>query len=112
MRFGTCSWKYDAWRGIIYSDKKKINYLKEYAEYYSTVEIDQWFWSLFPPSKVVLPDRQTVLQYKQSIPEDFLFTIKIPNSITLTHFYNRNKEEPLVPNPYFLSVKLFEEFLG
>jgi uncharacterized protein YecE (DUF72 family) len=111
IRFGTCSWKYDAWRGIIYSDKKKINYLKEYAEHFSTVEIDQWFWSLFPSSKVVLPDRHTVFQYKQSIPDDFLFTIKVPNSITLTHFYNRNKKEPLVTNPYFLSVKLFEEFL-
>jgi uncharacterized protein YecE (DUF72 family) len=111
IRLGTCSWKYDSWRGIFYSDKKNINYLEEYAKQFSTVEIDQWFWSLFPPGKVVLPDEKTITQYKNSVPADFLFTIKVPNSITLTHFYTRNKNEPLVPNPYFLSETLFEEFL-
>ena len=112
LRFGTCSWKYDSWRGIIYSDERNINYLNEYSAHYSTVEIDQWFWSLFPPNKVVLPDYKTLENYKNSVPGDFLFTIKVPNSLTLTHFYNRNKNEPLVVNPYFLSVNLFEEFLN
>lgn len=111
IRFGTCSWKYDSWKGIIYSDKNNINYLNEYSNHYSTVEIDQWFWSLFPPNKVVLPDTRVAQDYKDSVPNDFLFTIKVPNSITLTHFYNRKKKEPLQANPYFLSVNLFEEFL-
>ena len=110
-RFGTCSWKYDSWKGIIYSDGSNISYLKEYSNHYSTVEIDQWFWSLFPPNKVVLPDTRVVQNYMDSVPKDFLFTIKVPNSITLTHFYNRNKKEPHQLNPYFLSVNLFEEFL-
>ena len=110
-RFGTCSWKYDSWKGIIYSDGSNISYLKEYSNHYSTVEIDQWFWSLFPPNKVVLPDTRVVQNYMDSVPKDFLFTIKVPNSITLTHFYNRNKKEPLQINPYFLSVNLFGEFL-
>ena len=112
LRFGTCSWKYDSWRGIIYNDEQNINFLNEYSAHYSTVEIDQWFWSLFPPNKVVLPDYKTVENYKNSVPGDFLFTIKVPNSLTLTHFYNRNKNEPLVVNPYFLSINLFEEFLN
>ena len=111
IRFGTCSWKYDSWKGIIYPDKDNINYLIEYSKHYSTVEIDQWFWSLFPPNKAVLPDKIVVKDYKDSVPKDFLFTIKVPNSITLTHFYNRNKKEPLIVNPYFLSGNLFEEFL-
>lgn len=110
-RFGTCSWKYDSWKGIIYSDRNNIGYLKEYSNHFSTVEIDQWFWSLFPPNKVVLPDTRVVQNYMDSVPKDFIFTIKVPNSITLTHFYNRNKKEPLQANPYFLSVNLFEEFL-
>lgn len=111
IRLGTCSWKYDSWRAIVYSDRKNINYLREYAEHYSTVEIDQWFWSLFSPNKVVLPDATVVREYTNSVPEDFLFTIKVPNSITLTHFYNRSKNGPLIPNPYFLSTKLFKDFL-
>ena len=111
-RFGTCSWKYDSWKGIIYSNEKDINYLQEYSRHYSTVEIDQWFWSLFPQNKVLLPDKNVVEEYNSSTPDDFLFTIKVPNSLTLTHFYNRNKKEPLVPNPYFLSVELFNEFIS
>ena len=111
IHIGTCSWKYDSWRGLIYSDSPNINYLKEYSKSYNTVEIDQWFWSLFEPSRVVLPRKNVVEAYKKSIPNDFLFTIKVPNSITLTHYYKRNKKEELKPNPFFLSVDLFNQFL-
>jgi uncharacterized protein YecE (DUF72 family) len=110
IRIGTCSWKYDSWRGLVYSDEQKINYLKEYSNLYNTVEIDQWFWSLFEPSKVVLPSIKTVEEYNNSTPDDFLFTIKVPNSITLTHYYTHNKSEQLKPNQHFLSADLFTEF--
>ena len=52
IRIGTCSWKYDSWRGLVYRDQAKKNYLQEYSELYDTVEIDQWFWSLFGTGKV------------------------------------------------------------
>jgi uncharacterized protein YecE (DUF72 family) len=67
LLIGTCSWKYDSWKGIIYPEFGELNYLEEYSEHYKTVEIDQWFWSLFPEEK-------TVEAYKVSIPDDFLFT--------------------------------------
>ena len=111
LRIGTCSWKYDSWRGLVYSKKDKINYLDEYSQKYNTVEIDQWFWSLFPPSKAVLPNGSVVESYKNSVPNNFLFTIKVPNSITLTHYYKKSKHEQLKPNPYFLSNDLFDEFI-
>lgn len=111
IRIGTCSWKYDSWRGIIYSDEQKINYLKEYAAHFNTVEIDQWFWSLRKEGKVTLPKPQDAAAYKLSVPEQFRFTIKVPNSITLTHFYSKSKKEPLRPNPHFLSNELFNRFL-
>ena len=111
LRLGTCSWKYDSWKGIVYSDTNPKNYLKEYSKKFNTVEIDQWFWSLFPPSKVVLPQKKVVEEYNKSVPPDFRFTIKVPNSITLTHFYKDSKEDQLKPNPFFLSVEVFEEFL-
>jgi len=111
VRFGTCSWKYDSWKGIVYSDINSKNYLKEYSQKFDTVEIDQWFWSLFPPSRVVLPQKKVVEDYQKSVPENFLFTIKVPNAITLTHYYNNSKDEPLKPNPFFLSNELFDEFL-
>jgi uncharacterized protein YecE (DUF72 family) len=46
-----------------------------------------------------------------SVPENFKLTVKIPTSVTLTHFYKKNKTDPLVENPHFLSVDLFEQFL-
>lgn len=112
IRFGTCSWKYDSWNGIVYSEDKKKNYLKEYAAKFNTVEIDQWFWSLFAPSKVILPQKKIAEEYAKSVPKNFLFTVKVPNSITLTHFYKESKEDELRTNPYFLSNELFEQFLN
>jgi len=111
IRIGTCSWKYDSWKGIVYPDKEKFNHLEEYAKHFNTVEVDQWFWSLFEPKKAVLPKESDVISYAESVSDKFRFTIKIPNSITLTHFYNKNKTEELKQNPFFLKTDLFEKFL-
>ena len=50
-----------------------------------------------------------------SVPDDFLFTVKAPNSITLTHYYSkqpkRYAEFAGQPNTNFLSVELLEQFL-
>ncbi len=111
LHFGTCSWKYDSWRGIIYPLDGKFNYLEEYSKHFDTVEIDQWFWSLFG-DKIKLPVKKDVLDYSSSVPEKFQFTIKVPNSITLTHHYRKNKEAELIPNKFFLSDELFKEFIN
>jgi uncharacterized protein YecE (DUF72 family) len=111
LRFGTSSWKYDSWEGIIYEPGSPRSYLEQYAAHYDTVEIDQWFWSLFEAPEPRLPDPATAAEYARAVPDDFRFTIKIPNSITLTHHYQRDKSRPLRPNPHFLSPALFSEFL-
>ncbi len=108
---GTCSWKYDSWMGIIYPEFGEFNYLKEYSLFCDSVEIDQWFWSLFGENKVVLPDPATVEEYSDSVGDNFKFTVKMPNSITLTHFYRKNKNEELKINPYFFSSELFKAFM-
>ncbi len=111
LYIGTCSWKYPSWKGLVYSEGKGINYLHEYSRKYSTVEVDQWFWSLFKGNTIVLPKPENVREYADSVPPGFIFTIKVPNSITLTHQYSKQKKAPLVPNPYFLSTELMERFL-
>ncbi len=111
LRIGTCSWKYDSWAGLVYSDGAKADYLREYARRYDTVEVDQWFWSLFGKDKVVLPGPGVVEEYVASVPQGFRFSVKAPNSVTLTHFYRKSKSAPLSGNPHFLSVDLFERFL-
>ena len=117
LRIGTCSWKYDSWKGLIYEaekDYKPFDYLIDYAKHYNTVEIDQWFWSLFP-SGAKLPNIETVKIYSDSVPDDFLFTVKVPNSITLTHHYakqsSRYKNIANQPNPHFLNMDLLKRFL-
>ncbi|MCX6169135.1 MAG: DUF72 domain-containing protein [Ignavibacteriales bacterium] len=112
LKIGTCSWKYDSWRGIVYSHEPKINYLKEYSQHFNTVEIDQWFWSLHGINKVTLPKHDVVKAYRISVPNDFIFTIKIPNSISLTHLYKAEKSDSLIPNPHFLSHDLLSEFIN
>ena len=111
VHIGTCSWKYDSWRGIVYSDSKENNFLREYSRHFSTVEVDQWFWSLFAGDKAVLPKPKVVQEYAASVPEDFLFSIKVPNSVTLTHHYKKQKGDSLTANPHFLSVGLMQRFL-
>jgi len=111
LKIGTCSWKYDSWKGIIYPNDAKFNYLEEYSKYFNTVEIDQWFWSLFDKDKIRLPNPKDVNEYYKSVPDSFQFTIKLPNSITLTHYYKKSKSAPLIPNDNFLSKKLFDTIL-
>ena len=117
LRIGTCSWKYDSWKGLVYDPGRKYSpndYLADYARHYNTVEIDQWFWSLFGAG-AKLPDPETVAIYADSVSDDFLFTVKAPNSITLTHHYAkqsaRNQHLANKPNAHFLDVDLLERFL-
>jgi len=117
LRIGTCSWKYDSWKGLIYDPEKDYepnDYLKDYAQHYNTVEIDQWFWSLFPTG-AKLPNAETVKIYSESVPDGFLFTVKAPNAITLTHHYakqsSRYQHVANRPNGHFLDVDLLKRFL-
>jgi uncharacterized protein YecE (DUF72 family) len=117
LRIGTCSWKFDSWKGLYY-DPGKIyrpdDYLPDYARHLNSVEIDQWFWSLFPGG-VKLPDEGVVKTYAASVPDDFIFTVKAPNSLTLTHFYSKpsggHGDFAGKPNPHFLDNQLLDQFL-
>jgi uncharacterized protein YecE (DUF72 family) len=104
LRVGSCSWKYPSWAGLVYSRTDGIDYLAEYARKYSTVEVDQWFWTL-------KPSPADVERYGAAVPEDFRFTIKAPNALTLVHAPGKKGAEP-VPNPRFLSIDVLGDFLA
>ncbi|UCE41655.1 MAG: DUF72 domain-containing protein [Candidatus Aminicenantes bacterium] len=117
LKIGTCSWKFDSWKGLFYDADKSYrpdDYLADYARHLRSVEIDQWFWSLFPGG-IKLPDIGTVKTYADSVPEDFLFTVKAPNSLTLTHFYAKQPKKYAQyagqANEHFLDNELLEKFL-
>jgi len=117
LRIGTCSWKYDSWKGLVYEPDRRYrpdDYLPDYAKHLMTVEIDQWFWSLFATG-ARLPNPDAVRRYADSVPDDFRFSVKAPNAITLTHFYGKQStgsaRRTTEPNPHFLSVDLLNRFL-
>lgn len=117
LRLGTSSWKYDSWKGLIYEPDRSYrpaDYLSDYAKVLDSVEIDQWFWSLFPGA-ARLPERRDVSSYEKSVPDDFTFTVKAPNALTLTHFYAKQPESSASaagkPNPHFLDNGLLRRFL-
>ena len=62
-----------------------------------------------------MPEIKTVSSYAGSVPENFIFTVKAPNSITLTHFYAKQPKALAAyanrPNKYFLSIDLLNQFL-
>jgi len=118
LRFGTSTWKHDSWKGLIYDRDKRYrpdDYLADYARSLGSVEVDQWFWSLFPVG-TRLPDPKTVGAYAGSVPDEFVFTVKAPNALTLTHYYEKqpSRHESLAgkPNPGFLSPDLLRRFLA
>lgn len=112
LRIGTCSWKYRSWTGLVYSAPDGIDFLSEYAARYGTVEIDQWFWSLGKGDAAGMPRASDVESYRAAVGDTFRFTVKAPNSITLTHHYRKSKMQELELNPHFLSLELVERFLG
>ncbi|MEW5900071.1 MAG: DUF72 domain-containing protein [Acidobacteriota bacterium] len=117
LRVGTCSWKFDSWKGLLYGEGKDYrsdDYLSDYARHLNSVEVDQWFWSLYPGG-VRLPEMRVVRQYADAVPDDFVFTVKAPNALTLTHFYAKQPAAYAAhagkPNSHFLSQDLLRQFL-
>lgn len=117
LRLGTCSWKYDSWKGLVYEAGKTYrpdDYLADYAKTLDSVEVDQWFWSLFA-GNMRLPDPAVVRRYAKSVPEDFVFTVKAPNALTLTHYYAKQTPQNAAfagkPNPFFLDHDVLCRFL-
>jgi uncharacterized protein YecE (DUF72 family) len=94
---------------------RKEDYLSDYARLFNSVEVDQWFWSLFSGGPR-LPEPSTVRTYAESVPDDFVFVVKAPNALTLTHAYGprtgpAGRATPGPSNPHFLSLDLLRRFL-
>jgi uncharacterized protein YecE (DUF72 family) len=116
VRIGTCSWNYPEWTDIgVYSRPAKLhyNYLLEYSKFFNTAEVDQWFWSLISMRQTLYPKQIDVQAYNDLTPVDFFFTVKAPNSLTLTHFYKQSEPELANKiNPFFLKKIVLERFLS
>ncbi len=104
FRIGTCSWNYESWVGMVYATPSRTaaGYLPEYARRFRTAEVDSFFYRL--------PESRDVLDYLGAVDEDFRFTVKVTEDISLTHMRNPGLKQ-LIPNHSFLSPELFSTYL-
>jgi uncharacterized protein YecE (DUF72 family) len=72
---GTIGWSYPFWKGPFYPAKlPSAKLLSYYATQFRTVEVDNTFYRI--------PNPQTILNWKQQTPPNFVFALKFPNLIT------------------------------
>jgi uncharacterized protein YecE (DUF72 family) len=57
---------------------ESIVLFKRILPHYNNVEVD--LWSLFDGSPLKMPEPNVVEKYAKSVPDNFKFTIKLPNS--------------------------------
>lgn len=109
IRFGTSTWTYPEWKGIIYNRTYKSdaaftrNSLAEYATFpwFRTVGIDSFFYS--PPSPATLSN------YASQLPPSFKWASKVWEEITTPRYpahprYGAKRGEK---NPHFLNSDMF-----
>ncbi|MEO5721675.1 MAG: DUF72 domain-containing protein [Chthoniobacterales bacterium] len=75
IRFGSCAWSFDEWRGPFYpADLPPERWLEFYAQYFPAVELDSTFYSA--------PAAKSVLRWAKCTPSTFRFACKLPRAIT------------------------------
>jgi uncharacterized protein YecE (DUF72 family) len=100
VRIGCSGWNYKTWKDEFYEGKPARLWLRHYAQFFDTVEVNNTFYRL--------PLASSVARWVKETPPDFLFTVKASRYLThikrLTHmdqgvrrFYERI--DPLVRSP-------------
>lgn len=112
---GTSSWKYPGWCGMLY-DPSRYEYrgkfaqtrfnrdcLTEYAEVFKTVCVDAAYYTF--------PSQQYLEGMVNQTPDDFLFGLKVTDTVTIKKFPNlaRFGQQAGKPNENFLNPVLFEK---
>ena len=75
IHIGTSGWHYEHWVGPFYPpDTPSSDYLPFYAARFQSVEINSSFYHL--------PKKETFAQWRETVPEGFLFVVKASRYIT------------------------------
>ena len=86
IRIGAQGWNYDAWLGGFYpSGTRPTDFLSIYARAFDTVEVDSTFYAI--------PAEKTIEGWVKRTPPNFLFTLKLPQSITHERRLRASEEE-------------------
>lgn len=95
-------WSYDFWRGNFYPENlESKRLLSYYAQQFDTVEVDSTFYRI--------PRTQTMIDWKEQTPKDFLFSLKFPQIITHVKMLKDSQEETKV---FIERAELLQEKLG
>ncbi|MEW6143400.1 MAG: DUF72 domain-containing protein [Thermodesulfobacteriota bacterium] len=102
IHIGTSGWHYGHWEGPFYPDHiKSDRYLEYYSKFFHTVEINSSFYRM--------PDKETVREWRDTVPEKFIFSVKASRYIT----HMKKLKEPLEAVSFLVNtVSLFENKLG
>jgi uncharacterized protein YecE (DUF72 family) len=75
IQVGTCGWSYKEWAGAFYPKGTPAGeYLSFCAQHYPVVEVDSTFYHI--------PSRKVVEGWRDRTPENFGFSLKVPQVIT------------------------------
>lgn len=88
---GTSGWSYQHWRGFFYPEDVD-NWLDFYAKHFHTVEINNTFYQR--------PEEQTLEQWRDTVPADFIFAVKAHRYIT----HMKKLKDPDEPVANFLQT--------
>jgi len=116
-RFGTSSWAYEGWQGLVYhrtypKSRFSQDTLAEYAAYrmqgsplFSTVGIDH---SFYRPASA-----KQLAHYAEQVPDEFRFCQKVWEEITVPAYANlpRYGAKAGKPNPRFLDIGAFRDLV-
>lgn len=102
LSFGTMSWSFPGWQGVVYAERRSQaalarDGLAEYARHplLRTVEIDRGFYAPVPEADLA--------RYAAQLPAGYRCCLKAPQAVTAAALYDAGASEARA-NPAFLSV--------
>ena len=81
---GTCGWSYKEWEGNFYEKRSSQSKLRAYSRVFETAEIDSTFYRN--------PSKGTVMGWLKYSPSNFVFSAKLPKTITHDNMLGLKKE--------------------
>jgi uncharacterized protein YecE (DUF72 family) len=111
IHFGTSSWSFPGWRGIVYTRGTSQaalarDGLREYAAHplLTTVGIDRSYYAPVP--------EEDLRRYADQLPGGFRACLKAPAAVTSSATFDRGARTRAVPNPTFMSAgRLIDELI-
>ncbi|HSD09008.1 DUF72 domain-containing protein [Flavobacterium sp.] len=102
IHIGTSGWLYKHWRGTFYPKEVKIkDQFSYYVSMFNTVEINNTFYGV--------PSDETFVNWKNTVPQDFVYVIKANRFIThMKKLHDPNE----ILHPFLSKVELLKTKLG